>query len=83
MHKPPIPQSAIALAISGAIILPIAICLILGVASLLSAMGDSSGGGVLHWIALACGIIWALDLILLLLALGINAMSGPDEDANE
>jgi hypothetical protein len=87
MYKPPALQYAIALTISGAIILPIAICLILGVSSLLTAMGDASGGGVLRWIALGCGIVWTLDVVLLVLALGVNALtdtdSEPDEDANE
>jgi len=83
MDRPPIARHTIALAIAGAIILPIAICLILAVASLLSAMGDSTGGGVLRWVGLGCGIVWILDLILLVLALGINALSGPDENGHE
>jgi hypothetical protein len=79
MDRPPIPRHSIALAIAGAIILPIAICLILAVASLLSAMGDSIGGGAMRWVALGCGIIWTLDLILLVLALGVNALSATDD----
>ncbi len=84
MDRPPIPRHTIALAIAGAIILPIAICLILAVASLLSAMGDAVGGGAMRWVALGCGIIWALDLILLVLALGVNALNAPDDaDSDE
>ena len=83
MDRPPVPRHIIARAIAGAIIVPIAICLILAVASLLSAMGDTSGGGVLRWIALGCGIVWLLDLILLILALGVNALSEPDKDGHE
>jgi hypothetical protein len=74
MDRPPIFRHIIALVIAMAIILPIAICLIIAVASLLSAMGDVSGGGVLRWVALACGIVWVLDLIVLLLALAVNAL---------
>ncbi len=81
MARLPIPQRFIALAIAGAIILPIAICLILAVSSLLSAMGDTLGGGAMRWIALGFGIIWALDLILLVLALSINAL-GDSNDSN-
>lgn len=84
MDRPPIHRHAIALAIGGAIILPIAICLILAVASLLSAMGDAVGGGAMRWVALGCGIIWALVLILLVLALGVNAVSAADDaDSDE
>jgi hypothetical protein len=35
----------------------------------------------MRWVSLGCGIIWALDLILLVLALGVNALNAPD-DAN-
>jgi hypothetical protein len=83
MDRPPIPRHTIALVISGAIILPIAICLILAVASLLSTMGDSVGGGVLRWIALGCGIIWAINLILLVLALSINTLTNPNDSNSE
>jgi len=83
MDRPPITRHTIALAIAGAIILPIAICLILAVAALLSAMGDATGGGALRWIGLACGIVWTLDLILLVIALGVNALSEPEKDDHE
>ena len=83
MDRPPMSRHTIALAVSGAIILPVAICLIMAVASLLSAMGDAAGGGVLHWVALGCGIIWAINLILLVLALAINALSNPDDSNSE
>ena len=69
MDRPPIPRHSIALAIGGSNDLPIGICLILAVASLLSAMGDAVGGGAMRWVALGCGIIWCVDLILLVLAL--------------
>jgi hypothetical protein len=47
-------------------------------------MGDAVGGGALRWVALGCGIIWALDLILLVLALGVNALSAEDDaDSDE
>jgi hypothetical protein len=84
MDRSPIFRHIIALGIAGAIILPIAICLILAVASLLSAMGDMVGGGVLRWVALACGIVWVLDLILLVLALAVNALrESEDSDTHE
>jgi hypothetical protein len=83
MDRLPIFRHIIALAIAGAIILPIAICLIIAVASLLSAMGDITGGGVLRWVALACGIVWVLDLILLVIALGVNALTGLDNSDSD
>jgi hypothetical protein len=83
MNRPPIFRHIIGLGIAGAIILPIAICLILAVAALLSAMGDVEGGGVMRWVSLACGIAWVLDLILLVLALGINALTERDNSDSD
>ncbi len=79
MNRSPIPHQIIALAIAGAIIIPIAICLFLAVAALLSAMGDASGAGALRWVGLVCGIFWVLDLILLVMALALNALSERDD----
>jgi type VI protein secretion system component VasK len=61
------------------LLLPISLCVVLGVAALLGAMGDSAGGAVLQRIALAGGIFWIIDLICLLLVLAIGALRGPDE----
>lgn len=62
-----------------AVLLPIAICVILGVGGLLQAMGDSAGGAVLHRIALSGGILWAIDLICLVLALAISALQSSSD----
>ena len=61
-----------------AILLPICICVVLGVAVLLVGMGDLAGGWVLKRIALAGGIIWAIDLIALLLLLALEILAGPN-----
>ena len=49
------------------LLLPVAICVILGLAGLLSATGDDVGAFVLGWIARGLGILWVLDLVFLLL----------------
>ena len=79
MHQPLIPRRLVLALIVATILLPIILCVVLGVASLLDLMGDSSGGMVLHRIALAGGILWIVDLICLLLVLAIAAIRGPDE----
>ena len=62
-----------------AVFLPITICVVLGVSALLGAMGDSFGGAVLCRIGLAGGILWAIDLICLVLVLAIGSLrEGPD-----
>lgn len=61
-------------------LLPIALVIVLGVARLLGAMEDASGALVLERIALGLGIVWGIDLVVLLLALGIRTLeSTPDE----
>jgi len=60
-------------------VLPIALVVVLGVARLLTAMQDATAAVVLDRIALATGIVWAIDLLCLLLALGINALGPPEQ----
>lgn len=66
-----------------ALLLPICACVILGVAALLDAMGDSIGGGVLRWIGLGCGILWTINLISLVLVQAIRSLPGPDDQPSE
>ena len=79
MHRQIIPRRVVLTLAATAIFLPIAICVFFGVAALLGAMGDSTGGGVLLRVALGCGILWGIDLICLVLVLAIGVLSGPDE----
>jgi hypothetical protein len=79
MQQPLIPHRVVLVLISSAILLPITICVVFGVAALLEKMGDTSGGAVLHRIALAFGILWAIDLICLVLVQAIGTLKGPNE----
>jgi hypothetical protein len=79
MHLSLIPHRLILALVVAAVLLPITLCVVLGVASLLDAMGDSLGGLVLRRIALAGGILWGIDGICLVMVLAIGALCGPDE----
>lgn len=68
--------------VAAVLLLPIAIVLVLGVRSLLVAMGDAAGGLALDRVNLGLGLIWVLGVIVLLLALGVNA-SLTDEPPEE
>ena len=63
-------------------LLPIAICVVLGIGTLLAAMGDSSGGTVLNRISLALAIIWVLDLIVLVLIQGVSHLFQSPDDSD-
>lgn len=79
MQQPLIPHRFVFSLIVTAFLLPITICVLFGVAALLKAMGDAAGGVVLYRITLGCGILWAIDLICLVLVQAIGSLKGPDE----
>ena len=79
MAQKPIPQRVLFLLITIALVLPIGLCMVLALGRLLTVMGDEPGGLVLDRIALAGGILWALDLICLILAQGINALADSND----
>ena len=79
MHRPTIPHRTVLTLLAATVLLPITICVVLGVAALLAAMGDSLGGAVLQRVALAGGLLWVVDLICLVLVLAINAVKNRDE----
>ena len=78
MSQKLVPRRAILLLIAAALVLPIVICVILAVGAVLLAMNDTPGFMVLRRIALAGGILWATDLICLLVVLALNAL--PDDE---
>ena len=80
MNRPLIPARIVLSLIVVAVLVPITLCVVLGVAALLAQMGDAAGGAVLDRIALAGGILWVIDLICLVLALAIGSLRGPDEE---
>ncbi|MEX2113744.1 MAG: hypothetical protein WD845_11195 [Pirellulales bacterium] len=57
---------------------PVAIAIVVGVARLLGAMDDAAGALALERVALALGIVWAISLVCLLLALAINVLGPPE-----
>lgn len=78
MSQQLVPRWIIRLVVAGALVLPIAICVILAVSLLLGAMDDPLGGNVLKYIALGVGIFWAVDLICLVLVQALNSLTDTD-----
>ena len=74
-----ISKRVLTILVTAALVLPVAIAMILGVGRLLGAMQDAVGATVLDRVALAIGILWAVDLVCLLVAQGVNALGPPDE----
>jgi hypothetical protein len=79
MRHPFIPQRLLIALIAASLVLPIVICVVFGVAGLLSAMGDTTGGAVLHRIALGFGVLWVIELICLVVVQAISALSASEQ----
>ena len=79
MSHRPVPRTATMLLLAAALILPVVIAVIWGISALLSAMGDHNGGAVLKYVGLACGLLWAIDLICLVVVQGLRTLSDTDE----
>lgn len=66
------------------LLLPLAICVFLGVEALLGAMGDAAGQHVLRRVRLAGLILWVLDLVFLVIMLGIQQIGTlPDSNSEK
>jgi hypothetical protein len=92
MDRKPCACRAILPFVAALLVLPIAISVLVGVSALLVAMGDATGGVVVKYVALACGIAWVIGLIALVLVQGLHAACQvcrpeepglPDNDTDE
>jgi len=70
------------LLVAGALFVPMAIVLVLAVATLLGAMQDAAGQFALKRVALGLGMLWALDLIALVVVMAIGALADSRGDDN-
>jgi hypothetical protein len=74
-----ISRSVLAILVTAACVLPVAITIVLAVGRLLGAMQDPLGAATLDRVALAMGILWGIDLVCLLVAQGINSLGPPTD----
>lgn len=72
-----IPRPLITTLVALGLFLPVVVCVLLGIETLLSAMGDVAGSLALQRFRLAGLVIWILDLVALLFALGLQQMGPP------
>lgn len=87
LHAPPspkglfavIPNRVIAGLLAAVVLLPIAALLTLVTSYVLAAMQDAAGAAALGRFVLAFGLLWAIVVIGLLLALAINELGRPRE----
>lgn len=72
-----IPRPLITTLVALGLFLPVVICVLVGIESLLSAMGDAAGSLALQRVRLTGLVIWIIDLVVLLIALGLQQMGPP------
>jgi hypothetical protein len=63
-----------------ALAMPVVICVLVGLARLLAAMGDTAGAAGVNWIALAAGVVWVVGLIGLVI---VQAIASLDRDRDD
>lgn len=66
-----------------ALVIPLAQAVLFLVGLLLRAMNDLSGYGIVESIILITLVVWVFDLVLLVVALGIQALGPPDGTSEE
>ena len=67
------------LLVAAAGMLPVTICVLVGLGRLLGGMGDAAGSLVLDRIGLALAVAWILDLVFLVLWLAIQRLLEPGD----
>ena len=83
MSNRPVPRWALVLLTAGTLILPIVLAVLWGVATLLGGLGDADGSSALKYLGVACGVLWAVILVLLVVAQGINSLSDSHSDSDQ
>ena len=78
MREKVVPRVIVLLLLVGALILPVAISVLFGLAKLLAAMGDALGAAALDRVALAAGVLWVLDLVALVVVQTIESLLAED-----
>jgi hypothetical protein len=61
-------------------VLVVAFAVVMGGWGLAQGMGDPAGATALRWIAVTCLMLLVIDVLLLLMALGVNAIEERRED---
>jgi len=75
-----IPHRLIVALLIPAPVLIVSFAVLLGASALTQAAGDQPAAFVLKWIAVAAVMLLVVDLLLLVLALGVNAVARGEDD---
>jgi ABC-type transport system involved in multi-copper enzyme maturation permease subunit len=79
----PVVQPWIFRLLFGALALPVLMCVLFGLAYLLSALDDDPGAAVVVRVNLALAVLWVFNLILLVLTLAIDSVVHSAEEMSD
>ena len=79
MSRKPVSSKVLLALIVAGLVLPMTICVVLALASLLDAMHDPWGGPVLRYVALAGGVAWIVVLVSLIIVQAIHTLNRSDD----
>jgi hypothetical protein len=83
MVRPVIPRRVFAVLVGGLMILIVAVAMLMAFHTLVSALGDEPAARALLWTAVGCLILALTNLVLLVAALGVQALQDHDEGTEE
>lgn len=78
-----IPRAWLIRLLALAILLPVAIVLLVATGALVASMGDDGAGRFLVRTAIVIGVLWMLDVVSLVAALGFEALDARREEHDE
>jgi len=76
MSKKPIPVRMMAVLVTVAVVLTVAMTVVLVAGHIFGKMGDGGGQVAMDRIAIGIGILWVIDLVCLVFSLGVNSLGG-------
>jgi len=83
MSRKPVPRRVLPVLVGAALVLTIALAVLLVTGHVLGKMGDAAGREVFDAIALGVGVLWVVDVVCLVLALGANALAESENPPDE
>ncbi|MFZ5832786.1 MAG: hypothetical protein ACOY3P_22090 [Planctomycetota bacterium] len=79
MANRPISRPVLRSLLGIAIVAPMAVVIVVGLAALLGAMADRAGQLAMQRVGIGLGVLWVIDLVCLLVAQSINALTDSDD----
>ncbi len=78
MTDNPVPRWALLILTAGTLLLPIVLAVLWGMSTLLGGLQDAAASRCLQYLGMACGALWAVDLVVLVILQAIHSLGDSD-----